>query len=195
MSRVELLLKLPKPKIGIKIAPLGLQGYFRILILIAAICVMAARLYYGIFQTAPADAVGNSLGSMSVAGSIITGLCITGVSTMDGGLLKRLTRTYGEHLRSVFFAWFTFVSAIIIGSGVLHAMPDNIVARLVASFLPPALFVAVTGLAYSVFKLYRVEEEIVRGEEVKAEESAEEILAADNNDSDNDDDSDEDAAD
>jgi len=151
--------------IPIKIAPIGARGYLRIGLIIAATCVVAWHLYLGIFRVATADAVGNALGSMSVVGSIITGLCITGVSAMDGGLLKRLTRTYGEHLRSVFFAWFTFVSAVLIASGVLHAIPDHFVSRLTASFLPPTLFVAVTGLAYSVFKLYRVEDDVIRSQD------------------------------
>lgn len=154
-----------KRRIPIKIAPIGVRGYARIGIILAATCVVAWHLYLGIFRSATADAVGNALGSMSVVGSIITGLCITGVSAMDGGLLKRLTRTYGEHLRSVFFLWFTFVSAVLIASGVLHAIPDHFFARLTAAFLPPVLFVAVTGLAYSVFKLYRVEDEVIRSEE------------------------------
>jgi len=152
-------------RIPLQVVPLGMRSFLRIGLIVAATGVVAWHLYLSIFQSVSADAVGNALGSMSVVGSIITGLCITGVSAMDGGLLKRLTLAYGEHLRAVFFVWFTFVSAVLIAGGVLHAIPDSFAARITAAFLPPVLFVAVTGLAFSVFKLYREEDEVILEQE------------------------------
>jgi len=156
-----------RPQIDIKIAPIGLTGWLRILFLLLAIYVIGDRLYSQIFHHISADNVGNTLSSLSVTGSIITGLCLTGVSAMEGNLLKRLTRTYGDHLRSVFFTWFTFVNLVLIASTVLRAVPDTTIARMLASYMPPILFVAVTGLAYSVFKLYRIEEEVDLGIDAK----------------------------
>jgi len=164
MTEVHEFLSEHKPHIKVKIAPIGVIGWIRICIIILAIIFIGSRLYAGVYSDIAATAVGDSLSSLSVSGSIITGLCITGVSAMEGGFLKRLTRTYGDHLRSVFFAWFTFVSAVIIASTVLRAVPDTLAARLVASYMPPILFAAVTGLSYSVFKIYRIEEEVTLDE-------------------------------
>jgi hypothetical protein len=136
-----------------------------LVLMAASILGGGAALYFWLFDSLPCGSIETALTNVATAGSIITGLSLTGLSALSlvGGKLDALRERFGDHLRAWFITTFSAVATAVLACAVLTAVPATIAARIAVSLTPPLLLVILIASAIVVTSLYALEGKAPKG--------------------------------